>query len=56
MAAKKSTKKPKCPRCEGTQVRKQGTDTKAGGVLVQIWHCRTCGHKFRKPMEKKEEK
>lgn len=40
-----------CPRCNSAAVRKKGTDTKAGGIKVQIWHCRDCGHHYRTGMD-----
>ena len=37
----------KCPKCEGTEIIKSGKKIKSGGP-VQMYQCKTCGHKFYK--------
>lgn len=41
------TSRPRCPRCMGYQVYKNGSNKLSSGSLVQRWYCQTCRKTFQ---------
>lgn len=41
------TTRPQCPRCEGSQVYKNGSNKLNDGTTVQRWFCQACRKTFQ---------
>ncbi len=41
------TNRPKCPRCNGLQVYKNGSNSLKDGSTIQRWFCQNCRKTFQ---------